>query len=238
MSKQINLLIDLQKIDLALDKINSKKIDLPGERSILEDGFKQATVKFDNVKNRLEEAGKTHRQKEENLKRSIENLKKTKDRLLEVKTNKEYQAMLKEIEGIEKKNSELEDEIIFALDEIDSAKKVIQESEKELKEYQKKYEDEAALIDKELSTIDQEFEDLKKAKEDLLAQIEQNLIKRYETIKNRRNGRAVVPVWKAICDGCHMNIPPQLYIELQKTDEIIQCPFCNRIIYWDKNRNE
>ena len=26
-------------------------------------------------------------------------------------------------------------------------------------------------------------------------------------------------VWKEICDGCHMNIPPQLYNELQKSTD-------------------
>jgi predicted nucleic acid-binding Zn-ribbon protein len=43
---------------------------------------------------------------------------------------------------------------------------------------------------------------------------------------------AVVSVWKEVCNGCHMNLPPQLYIELQKSFELHSCPNCNRIIYW------
>jgi predicted nucleic acid-binding Zn-ribbon protein len=46
----------------------------------------------------------------------------------------------------------------------------------------------------------------------------------------------VVAVWKEVCDGCHMSIPPQLYNELQKSNELITCPSCSRIIYWE-NRN-
>jgi len=36
------------------------------------------------------------------------------------------------------------------------------------------------------------------------------------------------------CQGCNMNIPPQLYNQLQRGDTIELCGTCNRIIYWDK----
>jgi predicted nucleic acid-binding Zn-ribbon protein len=29
-----------------------------------------------------------------------------------------------------------------------------------------------------------------------------------------------------------MNIPPQLFVEIKKNEKIIQCPQCNRILYW------
>lgn len=238
MNKQVSLLIELQHTDSSLDRILTKKKELPEKKSALWEGLKQAEAKFENEKNRLDEAAKVHRQKEEIMKRDIEHLKKTKDRLLEVKTNKEYQAMLKEIESIEKKNSEHEDEIIYALDEIDQAKKEIKEREKELADYRKAYESDMAIIESELSTIDQEFDTITTKKEHLQAEIGHDLLKRYEVIKSRRNGRAVVSVWKGICDGCHMQLPPQMYIELQKSDDMFQCPFCTRIIYWDRNRNE
>ena len=57
--------------------------------------------------------------------------------------------------------------------------------------------------------------------------------RRYEMIKVRRNGVAVVSARSAICSGCNMNLPPQLFNELQRSDELIYCPNCNRIIYWE-----
>jgi len=53
-------------------------------------------------------------------------------------------------------------------------------------------------------------------------------------IKARRNGIAIVAVSRGICSGCHMNIPPQLYNELQRSEQILCCPNCNRILYWDE----
>ena len=67
----------------------------------------------------------------------------------------------------------------------------------------------------------------------LKEQIAADMLKRYDMIKSRSNGLAVVSAWKEICAGCHMNIPPQMYIELQKDVDIQYCPHCNRIIYWE-----
>jgi uncharacterized protein len=41
-----------------------------------------------------------------------------------------------------------------------------------------------------------------------------------------------VPVSDAVCNGCNVNLPPQLYNELQRSDTLRYCPNCQRIIYW------
>ena len=58
------------------------------------------------------------------------------------------------------------------------------------------------------------------------------LLKRYEFIRQRHNGTAICAVREGVCLGCHLNILPQLYIDLQKGEEILQCPNCQRIVYW------
>jgi predicted nucleic acid-binding Zn-ribbon protein len=49
-----------------------------------------------------------------------------------------------------------------------------------------------------------------------------------------RRGLAMVPVKNGTCQGCNMNIPPQLFNTLQRGNSIEVCGNCNRIIYWDK----
>jgi len=44
-------------------------------------------------------------------------------------------------------------------------------------------------------------------------------------------GLAVINVKNEICMGCFMNIPPQLYIEVQRENSLILCPQCSRILY-------
>jgi predicted nucleic acid-binding Zn-ribbon protein len=151
---------------------------------------------------------------------------------LEVKTNKEYQAMLKEMETIENKNSEIEDEIISGLDQIDRMRAEVRAKEKDFETRRSQYEKEKKKIEKEINQLDQDLHDSEKRTDVLRKQIRDELLKRYETIKGRRNGVAVALVWKEVCGGCHMNIPPQMYIELQRSSELLTCPNCNRIVYW------
>jgi uncharacterized protein len=232
LKKQVALLIELQKLDLAIGRINLRKKELPEKISRLDEEFKTFLADMEAEKRNVDDLQKHHKEKEEKLKRGIENLKKTKDRLSEVKTNKEYQAVLKEIENIENKNSEIEDEIIADLEDIDRARGQLKTKENEHKAISTQYEQNKKKMEDELQVLDAELSICQKSSGDCAKQIDNPLLRRYETIKGKRNGLAVVSVWKEVCTGCHMNIPPQLYIELQRSVELMSCPNCNRIIYW------
>ncbi|MBW2374434.1 MAG: hypothetical protein JRF55_00405 [Deltaproteobacteria bacterium] len=40
----------------------------------------------------------------------------------------------------------------------------------------------------------------------------------------------VIIIKDSNCPGCRMALPPQLTIDLQRADELHQCPHCRRII--------
>ncbi|MCX5857279.1 MAG: C4-type zinc ribbon domain-containing protein [Deltaproteobacteria bacterium] len=233
MGVQLKLIVALQKIDSEITRINNRNKMLPGELARLDEIFHGFSADFGEDQKTLEELSKAHKEREEKLKRGVESLKKTKDRLHEVKTNKEYQAMLKEIESTASKNSAIEDEILIVMDKLDQVRKMVKVREKELDGHRHDYESKKRKIEQELAAMDAEVSVYLEKGLMLKEQIASDLLKRYETIKNRSNGLAVVAVWKEICAGCHMNIPPQMYIELQKDVDIQYCPQCNRIIYWE-----
>jgi hypothetical protein len=206
---------------------------LPGELAKLDQSFQDFFAGFEKDRIALEELGKAHKEKEEKFKRGVEGLKKIKERLSEVKTNKEYQAMLKEMEATESKNSSIEDEILVIMDKLDQSRKGFAARDKELEAYRRKYESKKQEIEGELTAVDAEIAANLEKQSLLREQIDPALLKKYEAIKPRSSGLAVTVVWKEVCMGCHMNIPPQLYIELQKDVDIRYCPQCNRIIYWE-----
>ena len=65
----------------------------------------------------------------------------------------------------------------------------------------------------------------------IAANLARDLVSRYELIFSRRGGTAVVEVAGGICQGCFMNIPPQLGNEIIRSDKIHLCPSCQRIVY-------
>ncbi len=237
MKEQILLLIKLQDIDSEIKRLEARKENLPEEKKRLEEEKATFERGIEEEREQLNALNQAHADKEKELRGNLESAKKTKSRLLEVKTNKEYEAMLKEIETINKKNSSIEDEIINLLEEVEKAGRNLEQRERERLEYIGNNEREITRIDEEIDSIDSLLE--KMLVEDATCReiIKPDLLKKYDVIKERRNGQAVVPAWKEICAGCHMNIPPQLYIELQKYEKVMLCPNCNRIIYWEDKEN-
>ncbi|SEM31003.1 hypothetical protein SAMN04489760_11012 [Syntrophus gentianae] len=237
MNKHLSSLIALQELDTEARQLKTQKNDLPLRLSKLEEANEKSNLDFAENKKKYDDILAQHRELESKLKKGSDALSKAKDRLGEVKTNKEYQAMLKEIENVETKNSEIETEIICLLEEIDKSKKVLQEQEKTKEQQDRQYELQRQIIKGDIDSLDEKIRKCSQQLQQLMESIPKDLTKRYEMIKALNNGTAVVSVWKGVCGGCHMNIPPQLYNELQKTDDLFSCPNCSRIIYW-QNKEE
>jgi len=231
--EQLAILIRLQKTESAVAGISAKKKDLPVRMSTLEQEFKTFCAVVEKEREQLEALRKSRRDKDTHLQKGQELLKRSRERLFEVKTNKEYQSILKEIENLEEKNSRMEDEIISLLEELDHFEKSIQEKEEELQARRLRYDEEKKNMEAELRALEEELDVCVRKIADLKKDIPADVLRKYEQIKSIGRGVAVASVWKEVCDGCHMSIPPQLYNQLQKSTALITCPNCNRIIYWE-----
>lgn len=233
MREQLELLIELQKTESAAGRIIARKRELPVRMNGREEEFKACCAAVEKEREKLEALRKNRREKDAHLQKGQESLKRSRERLFEVKTNKEYQSILKEIETFEEKNSRMEDEIISLLDELDQLEASVKKKEEELDSHRLRYEGEKKQMTEELGAIAGELESCLSKSADLKKAIPADILRKYEQIKNSGRGVAVVSVWKEVCYGCHMSIPPQLYNQLQKSQTLITCPNCSRIIYWE-----
>jgi predicted nucleic acid-binding Zn-ribbon protein len=84
----------------------------------------------------------------------------------------------------------------------------------------------------QISGIDQAVSEAASRRRSIASQVAGELISRYELIFSRRGGTAVVEVTGGICQGCYMNIPPQLWNEIIKSEKLNLCPSCQRILYF------
>lgn len=237
MTEQLALLIELQKMESAAGKIQVRKRDLPLQMEELEKEFGALCAVVEAEREQLDGLRKRRREKDTQLQTGQETLKRARERLLDVKTNKEYQSILKEIETLEGKNSRMEDEVITLLDELDRLETAVKAKEGELNLSRQRFEEQKAKLTQELSSLADELAACLRKSDEFRGKIPAALLRKYEQIKGVGRGLAVVSVWKEVCDGCYMSIPPQLYNELQKSKTGLHtCPNCNRILYWE-NRN-
>lgn len=84
--------------------------------------------------------------------------------------------------------------------------------------------DQSAAVEEELRTA-------REKRTALTTGINTFLLQEYERIFSRRGGMAVVALANEACQGCHMRLPPQLCLELQRHPRLTFCPHCHRILF-------
>jgi predicted nucleic acid-binding Zn-ribbon protein len=235
--EQLELLWELQKIDLGLKSIKEERDRYPREMKKLDEKQKVERERIQKEKEKIESLEKTRRQKEGQLALEQEKIKRGQGRMSEVKTNKEYQALLNEIDAIKEANSRIEEEVLQVMDEIDELKKDLSKREKDAGVTLEKIEAERKKLQEKMAHDEKVWDGQMERREVLSKQIESKLVKLYHTLKEKRQGVGVVSVKHETCQGCFVNVPPQLFIEVQKNNALVRCPHCNRILYWEGDRN-
>ena len=229
---QIGALIQIQETDSEIIRINAA-LALVDER-INELETRLGTFN-DSIKAKDAEA-EVIRKKIKDYELEILECQKRIDRgqshVKSITTNKEYQAVLKEIEEAKKRKASLEDR---QLELMESMEKIVEEIENLRKDYVQLESFVDAGKEEILNSSESERIELEElsTKRLLAAEIvDPSLLSRYDRILKLVGKRAVAGVVKSVCGGCHMNIPPQMFIELQRCSQIMYCPRCHRIIYW------
>jgi len=57
-----------------------------------------------------------------------------------------------------------------------------------------------------------------------------SLVKKFTILREQRRGHALAIARDGYCMGCNMHLPPQLYNNLYKYEELLICPHCQRIL--------
>ena len=236
--EQIVSLVNLQQIEIETSSVKTKIRNVDQRLEKLDDrlrDFKQVIEEQEFVINELNQK---YRDYETDVRMNLDAIKKSEAKLSSVKTNKEYQAFLKEIDDIKVKNSKLEDDMIEFLDRIEEAENTLNAKKAEYSELQTRLNNEKETIQKETEEGKRQLESLGAQLKTTAAGIDAGLLATYNKVKAlQSNAIGIVAVKDTVCQGCNMNIPPQMYNELQRGDSLKKCPICDRIIYWkDENK--
>jgi len=151
---------------------------------------------------------------------------------MEIKSNIEYKAMLKEIAFKEDQRDQRETRLLEFMELMETQNRLIAEHVAQLEEQETILVQQRKDVAVQVGKLQKELADLEEKRKKVRKVVPAPLMKRYEFIRQRRNSSAVCPVHEGVCLGCHMNILPQQFIDLQKGLEILQCPHCQRILYW------
>jgi len=230
---QIYVLIRLQEIDTEIKCIELMLASVTEKHAALDSRLEACEFGLEQDKTLVDEVRKKYRAYESDTKVNTSMAKKSEERLRSVKTNKEYQSILKEIEDLKSKNSVIEDAMLECLDRIEDVEKNLEIKTQQYAAVSAQIASEKKAIINESKKAGKKLQQLKADWDVVSGTIQPELLSTFLRVKEKI-GTAVVPVIDAVCQGCHLNIPPQMFNELQRNDILRFCPQCQRIIFWRK----
>jgi len=229
--EQLDILASLQEVDREIRDKNITKSALLAELQKNEGELQAKRAEMATLRSEWAEKDKLRQEKERTLQEEGRKAMEKRMRLNRIKNIKELQALQREIDQIKESNAQLEEALIHILEELEACAAALEPKEAELEQLDGACGEKRVQTEAQLAGIEQEIAEASKARQAIAGQLNGNLIERYELIFSRRGGVAVVGVTDGICQGCYMNIPPQLWNEIIRSERLNLCPSCNRILY-------
>lgn len=224
------MLEELQSIDQMIDTLKVAQDGLLAELNSINHGVdaaREEVAAFEASLAQLEaekcELEATHAAELENIVRSETNMK-------EIKTNKEFQAVGREISAARKQVAELEEQLLQKISQIDELVAGLAAKKGALDELAENSSLRIAAKQEEIDKTQSDIDADVARRESVAKGMPASLVKKFTLLREQRRGQALAVAKDGYCMGCNMHLPPQLYNNLYKYEELLACPHCQRIL--------
>lgn len=238
MRNKLLLLEDLQELDLKADGTKSRIQDALSEVEALDARLQEVRDAMEAKKGELSAVETERSTLDENLAAENANITRSEANLKGITTQKEYQAVNKEIASAKKLIVELEEQILQKITRGDELKEELASMEENAATLEQNIAGQKAEVSARIDAEELTAAADAKTRDEILKSIPAGLLKRYEKLRGARRGIAVVEARDGGCLGCNMHIPPQMYNNLFRGEELITCPHCQRILVLRQENRE
>jgi hypothetical protein len=230
--KQIEFLARLQLIDQSLRAKTLEVTEGQARVDALESAVQAETAAASAARGELAALGTRQRDLEGRLTAAEAKMKDRRMRITRIRNDKELGLAKREVELLKEETSGLETELVEVMEQAEAATAKVTGVETELARLVAARDGEVSALRGRLEQLNGEIERERALRNELSETVDQELRQRSEMIFSRRGGVAVVEIRDGICQGCRMRVPPQLFNEIQRKQQVILCPSCQRMLYW------
>jgi predicted nucleic acid-binding Zn-ribbon protein len=228
--EKLKALAELQNVDLEVASLRKAADVHPRQIAELERELGVARSAIEAERARLTDMERQKSQLEQNITDEKDKVKKWEARLSEQRSTREYSALAREIDIAKKANLTMAEELAELTKQLGAAREAIKSKESDFSTKQQGLSGRMAELKGKLGEAEAQVKSLEGRRSGVSAGVDANLLRRYEAIRKKKLP-ALVGVVAGTCQGCNMNVPPQLYNQLRTSLGTDVCPSCNRIIY-------
>ena len=150
-----------------------------------------------------------------------------------ITTQREYETLDKEIKTATEKGQQFRKDIIREEKERDDIVYSLEQEEKMIQEQEQEFEEELQRIEEQSSQKELLLKELEIKESQIIPGLDEDVLFKFERIIKNKSGLGIVPVKDSVCTGCHMMLPAQFENDVRGGDDIMFCPYCSRILYYE-----
>lgn len=212
-SKIENAPKDLGRYDQLLNRMKEEYININS-------AYEESKTRISQLKFELDEAVAARERGEEGM----EN----------ITTHREYEALGKEIKEATEKESQLRKELQTEERHFEELSTQMSCKEQELEAGKKTLDEKRASWAHNVESYQAELAVLQAREDEIVPDLGPEIVFKFERIIRSKQNRGIVAVKGNVCDGCHMILPAQFANEVHKGEEIVFCPYCSRILFYQE----
>jgi predicted nucleic acid-binding Zn-ribbon protein len=231
LQQKLTALINLQKVDLEIASLRKAAETYPKQLAELEKELNAAKMAVEAERSGVLDIERQRRTLEQSISDEKDKVRKWESRLAEQRTTREYAALAREID-IAKKTNQTMAETLTELGKTQvGAREAMKAKEQDWAARQDAIGGRMAELKKRIASAQTEVKELEEKRSKLSTSVDKQLLHRYDAVKRRRMPALVAVMAPGTCQGCNMQVPPQLYNNLRSSLGTDFCPSCHRIIF-------
>lgn len=235
MRDQLGKLELVQELDIQIGNILHKKSEFPKRLAAFEAELKTYDNQISEKEKNIAEIEKTKKQYVGALELNNDREKRSAQKGDAIKNQQEFTAVQKEIEGLKKSSEMLTENIKKAEGDIAKINLEIADINKKVEEVKAKHGGESDKIAGEMQTLNTDLSALEAKRKDATVGVDLRMLASYDRIRTARQNVGLAIANGGHCRACNVKLPPQMFNELQRGNEIINCPSCKRILMFKNN---
>jgi len=230
----IDRLLILQERDNRIAQCRRELDSIPAHKKETETWIIQAHHALEAAQEALKAKQVSIKELELDIEACRQQIVKLREQQFQIKSNEEFRALNKEVAHLQGKTSGLEDREIELMEQAEQAQTEVTQKQADMGKDNQRIQDQLQNLEKRGESLEQDILQIQKNRDALAMDIAPDWLARYNHIMDHKKDIALVSIENNTCGQCHMALPPQVIHDTRKSDRIVTCSFCGRILYWTR----
>lgn len=233
MHVEIELALALQRLDQRIAELDKEVATLPKQIAQIEKTLDAHLRRLEADQAALAANQRERKKLDGDIQVLQQKIAKFRDQMTLAKTNEQYRAFQHEIDYVDNEIRKAEDRILDLMAESEPLDAAVKKAEAALKEEKKQVEAQKAHAQQQTAADQGELTTLHAERKAALEKFSRPALAAYERLRKRWGPVIAAEVVEGRCTACQMSLRPQYFQELRRSDKMMFCEACGRIIFYN-----